>query len=158
MSQIATLATIQPILNPAQTKALAVMLAGGTVTLAAKRAGVARETVHRWLREPLFLAELNGGKAEMMAKVRADLRVTAVEAAKFLREAMTSDYSNKTLKLKISLAVLKMVGADEPEPIGPTDPDEIALDQRERDDDLEDRDSLTQVYAALRQPGPRALP
>ena len=148
MSQIATLATIQPILNPAQTKALAVMLAGGTVTVAAERAGVARETVHRWLREPLFLAELNDGKAEMMAKVRADLRSTAVEAAKFLLEAITSEYSNKTLKLKVSLAVLKMVGADTPEPIGPTDPDEIVLAQRELQHEVIDATFRATIPAA----------
>lgn len=157
MSQNATLATIEATQSPAQSRALSALLAGETVTSAAERAGVARETVHRWLREPSFLAELNGGKAEILATVRANLRETAVAAAKFLHEALTSQYSNNTLKLKVSLAVLRMVGADEPEAIGPTDPDEIAVAERERKDDLGDRNLMAQVLDTFRRPGPHSL-
>lgn len=157
MSQNATPATLTPMLNPGQTQALAVLLGGGTVTLAAERAGVATETVHRWLWEPLFLAELNGAKAEMMAQVRADLRATAIEAAKFLRESMVSDFSNKTLKLKVSLAVLRMVGADAPETIGSTDPAEIALARRHDEAALSERELVSGLFATIRQPERRAL-
>ena len=39
-------------LTPAQRAALSALLAGQTVTAAAQQAGMRRETVHAWLREP----------------------------------------------------------------------------------------------------------
>jgi hypothetical protein len=56
-------------LPPAQTQALASLLRGETVTAAAAAANVARETVHRWLRDdPIFQAEWNRGKASWWAR------------------------------------------------------------------------------------------
>ena len=55
MSQNVTLSTI---ISPAQVLALQALVSGGSVTTAAKEAGVARETVSRWVHhDPVFLAQ-----------------------------------------------------------------------------------------------------
>jgi hypothetical protein len=132
-----------PALSPSQTVALVALLAGESVTAAACHAKTSRETVHRWLHDPAFTAELNRGKAELLSRVQADLRTLALEATRNLREILTSDSTSQALKFKASLAVLSMVGADIPEPIGPTDPEELALAQRQHEDDKALRDLLT---------------
>jgi hypothetical protein len=139
MPRNTTLAVVEraaPTLTASQTLALVALLAGESVTAAAGHAKTSRETVHRWLNDPVFTAELNRGKAELLSWVQADIRALALEATRTLREILTSDSASQALKFKASLAVLSMVGADIPEPIGPTDPEEIALAQKQREDDM----------------------
>jgi hypothetical protein len=50
---------------------------------------------------------------------------------------------------EIALAVLSAVGGDRPEPIGPTDPEVTALAQRERADDIAQRDLLAGLFTNL---------
>ena len=57
-------------LGARQTRALAELLGGSTVTSAAKAAGVDRSTVHRWLREDFtFQASLNAARRDMQREV-----------------------------------------------------------------------------------------
>jgi hypothetical protein len=70
MSQNVTLSTI----SPAQLPALQALVSGGSITTAAKEAGVARETVSRWVhRDPVFLAELQNVRAELAIQTRCTL-------------------------------------------------------------------------------------
>ena len=67
-------------LSTNQEKALAALLAGHTATEAASIAGVHRSTVHRWLKEPEFLAEHNRQKAEIQAAVTGRLNALQLTA------------------------------------------------------------------------------
>ena len=68
MSQNVTLPTM---VSPAQLLAVAALVNGSTVTQAAEKAGVARETVSRWVhRDPAFIAELQNTRAEIAAGTR----------------------------------------------------------------------------------------
>ena len=72
MSQNVTLPTM---VSPAQSLAVAALVNGSTVTQAAEKAGVARETVSRWVhRDPAFIAELQNTRAEIAAGTRCAWR------------------------------------------------------------------------------------
>jgi len=66
--------TLSAIISAAQSLAVEALASGSTVTEAAEKAGVARETVSRWVhRDPEFIAELQNRRAEMAAQVRCAL-------------------------------------------------------------------------------------
>jgi hypothetical protein len=114
-------------------RALAVeaLVTGSSVTEAAAAAGVARQTVHRWLAgDPAFVAALNAAKQEHLGRVRGELRGLATDAVAVLREFLVTDARStpRALRFKAALAVLKMVGADAPEPPGPTDAGGVRMD------------------------------
>ena len=53
-----------------QERAISALLTGESVTAAAGRAGVSRQTVHRWLAEdPAFIAEYNQARREIAEAV-----------------------------------------------------------------------------------------
>jgi len=52
-----------PVLTPKQRKAVEALLLTGDVSAAAKAAGVSRESLYRWLRQPLFLAAVREAEA-----------------------------------------------------------------------------------------------
>ena len=63
--------TLPAEISPAQSLAVAALANGSTITEAAERAGVARETVSRWANDdPDFIAELQNTRAEMAAQLR----------------------------------------------------------------------------------------
>jgi hypothetical protein len=49
-----------------QQKAVAALLATGEVKAAAAEVGISRETLHRWLKQPLFLAAVRQAEAEAL--------------------------------------------------------------------------------------------
>ena len=92
-----------------------------------------RATVHRWLRQdPEFQAEYGRGKAELLGAVRAQLRATAAEAVRAVRESLGPAVP-APVRLRAALAVLEMVGADQPEPDGPTTPADAERQNGRRD-------------------------
>src|SRR5262249_37928971 len=120
------------LLSPAQTQALAALLSGKSVTAAAEAAGVARETLHRWLRDdPAFQAALGSGKAELLEASRAELRALASEAVQTLRDLLGTN-APPLVRLKAALAVLQMLGADQPGPVGPTTTEEAETANKQR--------------------------
>jgi hypothetical protein len=121
------------LLSPAQTKAMAALLSGKSVTAAAEAAGVGRETLHRWLREdPAFQAAVGSGKAELLDAARAELRAMASEAVGTLRDLMSPN-APPAIRLKAASAILEMLGADQPEPVGPTTIEEAEAANKQRD-------------------------
>ena len=83
MSQNVTLSTM---ISPAQQTAITALVSGSTVTVAAGKAGVARETVSRWLhRDPAFMAELQNSRAEMAAQTRCALESLGMPSVAVLR-------------------------------------------------------------------------
>jgi hypothetical protein len=53
-------------LSGKQQKAVAALLSTGEVKAAAAEAGITRETLHRWLRQPLFLEAVRSAEAEAL--------------------------------------------------------------------------------------------
>jgi hypothetical protein len=105
-------------LTPAQESALAALLSGASVTAAAGVAQVDRTTVHRWLREPVFQAAYNAGRADLLEATTGRLLALA-DRATALVESAIDDVGD----VKVALAVLKGLGvlSGSTPVIGPTD-------------------------------------
>jgi hypothetical protein len=133
--------TLSAKISPAQSLAVAALASGATVTEAAERAGVARETVSRWVHgDPDFIAELQNTRAEMSAQLRCALETLGKRSIVVLREAVQNSFTPAT-KLKAACAVLKLLGADRAETIPPTTAEEVRLKLLERDHELRKRQS-----------------
>lgn len=123
MSRNATNSTASG-LSSAQDIALSALLAGQTVTAAAERAGVGRETLHRWLRkDKAFGAAYDDGKAELRDMARVELHALVSDAVARLRAIVknpTPTPAELSVQFKAVMYVLGMVGSGEPEE--PTNP------------------------------------
>jgi hypothetical protein len=94
-------------LSPTQEKALAALLAGQTVTAAAKAADVDRTTVYRWLRHPdshRFQDAFQRGRRELRQATEARLLALASKATDCLEIALSQGDG------KAALALLKGLG------------------------------------------------
>jgi hypothetical protein len=123
--------TWEPELSLAQAVAIEALSGGATVTAAADVAGVARRTLHRWLAEDAeFLAALNREKHERLGQLRGQLRGLAADAITTLASLLDPNRDLPDgIRLRAAIAVLSMVGADRPEPIGATDAFRIQHEQ-----------------------------
>jgi hypothetical protein len=135
MSQIVTVSTI----SPAQSAALRILVSGGSVTKAAQQAGVARETVSRWLHhDPVFIAEMHNARAELASQTRCALEALGMQAVGVLVSAVQDQFV-KPWRLKAACAVLKMIGADRAQTMPRTTAEEVQLWLQEREAELEER-------------------
>jgi hypothetical protein len=135
MSHNVTLQTI----SPAQSAALRFLVSGGSVTNAALQAGVARETVSRWLHhDPVFIAEMHNARAELASQTRCALEALGMQAVGVLVSAVGNEFV-KPWRLKAACAVLKMIGADRAEIMRRTTAEEIQLWLQEREAELDER-------------------
>ena len=133
--------TLPAKISPAQSLAVAALASGLTVTEAARKAGVARETVSRWVHgDPEFIAELQNTRAEMAAQLRCALETLGERSIAVLREAVQNSFTPGT-KLKAACAVLKLLGVDRFETIPPTTAEEVRLQLLEREQELRKRQS-----------------
>lgn len=123
--------------SPAQEIVIARLVAGSTITDAARAAGVDRGAVHRWLRDDLvFGAAYNAARAEMRDATRAELRGLAGDAVRVLRKLMVSKTTPAAVRRQIAMDVLSAAGATEPAaPIGATDPEELRRERVEAERD-----------------------
>lgn len=69
-------------------KAVEALLATGEVKAAAEQAGISRDTLHRWLREPAFLAAVRKAEAEALDELSRLLVRLGQTAAATLAQAM----------------------------------------------------------------------
>jgi transposase-like protein len=102
-------ATFSENLSPAQEKALAALLAGQTITDAAKAAEVDRSTIYRWLRDacrPDFRIALERGRLELRQAVEARLLALANEATDCLEHAFARGDGKSALALLHGLGLL----------------------------------------------------
>jgi hypothetical protein len=136
MSQNVTLSTT---ISPVQALALEALVSGGSITKAAKMAGVARETVSRWVHhDPVFLAELRNVRAELAIQTRCALEALGMQAVGVLVNAVQNQFV-KPWRLKAACAVLKMVGADRAETLPSTTAEEVRVRFQEREAELQRR-------------------
>ena len=75
-------------LNAKQRAAIVALLTTGDVTKAATAAGVSRESLYRWLRDPRFKAELRQAEGDAMRGLARRLAGLGDLAADVLRDAM----------------------------------------------------------------------
>ena len=75
-------------LTPRQRTAVAALLTTGEVTAAAQAAGVSRETLHRWLKQPAFLEAVRAAEAEALDELSRSLVGLGREARATLAAAM----------------------------------------------------------------------
>jgi hypothetical protein len=119
--------TVPTEVSPAQALALEALLSGKSVVDAAAAAGVDRTTVHRWLRDnAAFVSEYQTNRAELVGHIRRELATLGQDAVKAFRECLAMEHPNyAAVRLRAALAVLKMLGADQPEEVRPTTVDEV---------------------------------
>src|SRR4051794_39721207 len=120
-----------PALPAQQQQAIAALLSGATVTAAAERAGVARQTVHRWLADdPAFIAAHNLARREMADAVNQALRVLSVRSVEVLKRALASPKTPAAVKVRAAVEVLRMTAKP---PDGPTDVRDARTEVGKRD-------------------------
>lgn len=103
-------ATLGEGLSPTQEKALVALLAGQTVTAAAKAAEVDRTTIYRWLHDsyrPDFRLALQRGRQELRQAAEARLMAMADKAADCLEGALTLGDAKAALALLKGLGLLQ---------------------------------------------------
>lgn len=127
-------------LSVTQRAALAALASGKTIRDAAASAGIARWTLHRWLRDdPDFRAAFNAWRQELIDSTRARLLRTAEAAAAVVHRQITQGDGKLALAL---LDRLGLAGTDAATP-GPTDPavarDAIAVEHEEQREAVERR-------------------
>jgi len=106
-------------------KVIAAFTAGATVTDAARQAGVDRTTIHRWLKNPRFVAEWNRSKCELRERMHAECQAMIPDAIRTVRELVTGTDLPPAIRLKAAMFVLHKAGLLEPEEIGPTTPESV---------------------------------
>ncbi len=116
-------------LTPRQQRVLEHLLAGETVTSAAKAGKVDRTTAHRWLREDYaFQAAYNRGRRELQEALQTRLLSLAEKAARTVEGAVEGGDS------RAALAVLKGLGLlnGEPPEIGSDDPEDLEEEEQKQ--------------------------
>lgn len=95
-----------PILSAKQRCAVEALLATGEVTSAAQTAGVSRATLHRWLTEPRFVAEVRSAEAQALDDLSRMLVRLGGTAAGTLEQAMTDPATPPATRVRAADAVL----------------------------------------------------
>lgn len=94
-----------PALPDRQVLAIEAIVAGETVSEAAKRAGVSRQTVHLWQTKSEFVATLNQRRAERDTAATERLRMLLGSALENVQRSVEAG------DVDVSLKVLRLVGA-----------------------------------------------
>ena len=117
MSRNATLE--QDAVSPAQERAIEALMAGATVTDAAKAANVSRQSLHRWRRDDYsFVARLNAARRDLREEVEHRLQALASEAIDSVSRAIQGGDARAGLSLLKGLGLLSGERVD----IGEEDP------------------------------------
>lgn len=115
-------------LTAEQQAALAALIAGQTVTAAAAMAGVARTTVHRWLREDnTFVAAYNGHRAELRDAAHARLLGLTEKALTALEQALDGGDTRAAALVLRGLGLL----SGEPVAVGSDDPARVRIEREQ---------------------------
>ena len=121
-----------------QQAALTALLSGQTVTAAAAAVGVARTTLHRWLREDeAFAAAYNGRRAELRDAAHARLLGLADKALAALERALDEGDTRAAAAVLRGLGLLSgaplAIGGDTPEGVRR---DRALAEQERRNEEL----------------------
>jgi len=92
-----------------QEGALAKLLEGSSITAAARKVGIRRETLHTWMKQPVFLREYRDGCEKQRHEIESKLIMMANKATSVIDQAL--DAGNT----KAALDILKLVNRGRPE-------------------------------------------
>ncbi|MDP9355752.1 MAG: phBC6A51 family helix-turn-helix protein [Chloroflexota bacterium] len=93
-------------LTPKQRKAVETLLATGEVAAAAREAGVSRDTLHRWLKQPLFVQAVRDAEAKAVDDLSRLLVRLGRTAAATLAKAMSDPVAPYPTRVRAADAVL----------------------------------------------------
>jgi hypothetical protein len=96
----------QPILTPKQRKAVEALLTTGDVQAAAQQAGVSRDTIYRWLKQPDFLAMVRAAEAQAIDDLSRILVRLGRTASGTLAKAMSDTTTPVASKIRAADVVL----------------------------------------------------
>lgn len=94
-------------LTPKQRQAIAALLSQPTLTAAAREAGVSREGLYRWLKEPEFSAALTAAESEHLQSVQRGLLAASERALVVLGNLLVSE--SESIRLRAALGILEQV-------------------------------------------------
>jgi phage terminase small subunit len=95
-------------ISPVQRQCMEYMQGGGSVTDAARFAGVSRSTVYRWMKnDPVFVAAMNEWKNEAVENARSRLVAMTNRAAMAVDLALSRDNPHIAMQLLKGLGVLQ---------------------------------------------------
>jgi hypothetical protein len=101
------------------------LIAGSSVTDAAKATGIDRSTVHRWFKsDAQFVAEHNQIRVELVQAQREKLRSLSDKALETVETLLDDSQASGSLRLRAALAILDRQGL-KASAIGRTDPVDI---------------------------------
>ena len=93
-------------LTPKQARAVEALLTTGDVAAAAQAAGVARETLHRWMRVPVFLEAVRAAEAQALDDLSRMLVRLGRTALGTLAKAMGDATTPMATRVRAADAVL----------------------------------------------------
>jgi len=93
-------------LTPRQRRAVVALLTTGDVTAAAKEAGVSRESLYRWMKQPAFLAAVREAEASALDELSRMLVRLGRTAAGTLAKAMGDPKAPYPTRVRAADAVL----------------------------------------------------
>ena len=129
-------------LTAKQERALDHLLAGETITAAAKEVNADPSTLHRWLREdPHFLATFNQRRRELQEAHQTRLSSIAAKALQTVERAVENGDVGTSMKL---LSGLGLLPGQVPR-IGPVDVRDVRRDLRTREERWSDRKKMDEL-------------
>lgn len=96
-------------LSARQTQALAMLLAGSSITIAARSLAISRQTISTWLRQPAFRAAFEAQRAEVLSATMARLLALSTRAIEALEDCLGPDQPGD-LRLRAALGALGLLG------------------------------------------------
>ncbi len=90
-------------------KAISLLLSERTIEAAAKKCGVTRRTLHRWMREPQFRDALMEARAELLKTATRTLTRNSVKAADVLAKIFSSKPKpNQSANVSAAIGTLRL--------------------------------------------------
>jgi DNA-binding phage protein len=86
-------------------KAIAALLSARSLAQAAKKAGLSKATLYRWMQEPDFKAALRGARRDVVDATIGRLQAVTTEAVTALHAALTCDAP--TVRVSAARAILE---------------------------------------------------
>lgn len=128
----------ETVLTPAQEVVIAELMAGRSITKAAKKGKVSRSTVHRWLHEPDFRSEYGRRKLEIRDAVQTRLLTLADGAVGCIEKALKNGDEKIALTLLKGLDLMapgrhEKPDRDAPPPAPPEPRTPVSLEEERRE-------------------------
>jgi phage terminase small subunit len=93
-------------LTPKQRRAVAALLSAGDVTAACAAAGISRDTLYRWMKQPAFLEAVRTAEAGALDDLSRSLVTLGHSATETLAAAMAAESAPWATRVRAADAVL----------------------------------------------------